>query len=223
MSGLRNNFDRSRPRRSRARYARPRESRRAAHRAGQRFAGASAGPSRSGAGASCAGRLGDRSGVGRLGDRSSGPAGQYATPFAGPPGQASELSRQLAANRLSGPAIALTVVAWLHLALNGLLIVFAIVVLAAGQNFARNPNAPGDITVQAISWLVSGPIGIAVSIFLLIGAAKMRRLESYSLSMATAIVALIPCTAPCCVVGMGFGIWALVVLCDANVKSAFRS
>ncbi len=72
-------------------------------------------------------------------------------------------------------------------------------------------------------YLGKGVIDIAVSIFLLIGAAKMRRLESYSLSMATAIVALIPCTAPCCVVGMGFGIWALVVLCDANVKSAFRS
>ena len=44
------------------------------------------------------------------------------------------------------------------------------------------------------------------------------------LAMATAIVAMVPCTAPCCVlVGMGFGIWALVVLCDANVKSAFRS
>jgi phage FluMu protein Com len=161
----------------------------------------------------------------------TGPAGAgvpYATPFAGDSAQASALSRQFAADRVSGPATALTVVAWLNLILSLLLIVCAIVILAAGPHFGGKhqiwpPPNQGDLTFQAISWLVSGPIAIAVSIFLLIGAAKMRRLESYGLALATAIIAVVPCTAPCCIVGMGFGIWALVVLCDANVKSAFRT
>jgi low temperature requirement protein LtrA len=156
----------------------------------------------------------------------TGPAGagdQYATPFAGDFAQASPLSRQYAADRLSGPATALTVVAWLNLILTLLAIVGAIVVLAIGPNLGGGNQDQNEIQVQLISALVSGPIGIAVSIFLLIGSAKMRRLESYGLALATAIVAVVPCTAPCCIVGMGFGIWALVVLCDANVKSAFRS
>jgi hypothetical protein len=51
----------------------------------------------------------------------------------------------------------------------------------------------------------------------------MKKLESYSFAMAAAIIAMIPCISPCCLLGLPFGIWALVVLGDGSVKAAFQS
>jgi len=68
-----------------------------------------------------------------------------------------------------------------------------------------------------------GVLGIGVAVFLWIGATKMAALESYGLSMAVAIVALIPCLSPCCVFTLPFGIWALIVLVKPEVKAAFTT
>jgi len=154
------------------------------------------------------------------------PAGyqtDYTTPFAGDVAQRQDELRRFAAARVSAPATALTVVAMLNLILQSMALMLAIVVSAMGPNLGGiNPNRH-LMAHQAASSLVAAPIQIAISIFLLIAATRMKRLENYGLALAGAIVAAIPCTAPCCLVGVGFGIWALVVLCDANVKSAFRS
>jgi hypothetical protein len=40
--------------------------------------------------------------------------------------------------------------------------------------------------------------------------------------LAAAIVALIPCFSPCCLIGLPIGIWALVVLSKPEVKSQFE-
>jgi hypothetical protein len=76
---------------------------------------------------------------------------------------------------------------------------------------------------------MAGPIGIvstALQLFLsalvLIGAIKMLSLRNYVLSVAAAIVALVPCATPCCVLTLPFGIWALVVLNRPDVKANFR-
>ena len=68
-----------------------------------------------------------------------------------------------------------------------------------------------------------GVFGLAMAILVFVGATKMKNLENYSLAMAAAIVAMIPCISPCCLLGLPFGIWALVVLNDSSVKAAFRS
>jgi hypothetical protein len=52
---------------------------------------------------------------------------------------------------------------------------------------------------------------------------KMKRLESYGLAMTAAIIVMVPYVSPCCILGLPFGIWALVVLCDSSVKAAFRN
>jgi hypothetical protein len=54
------------------------------------------------------------------------------------------------------------------------------------------------------------------------GALKMKNLENFGLSMAAAIIAIIPCFGPCCCLGIPVGIWSLVVLNKPEVKSAFR-
>jgi hypothetical protein len=71
--------------------------------------------------------------------------------------------------------------------------------------------------------IVLSSIGIIMSIIVLMGAIKMKGLENYGFAMAASIIALIPCTSPCCFLGLPFGIWALVVLCDPVVKASFRS
>jgi hypothetical protein len=74
---------------------------------------------------------------------------------------------------------------------------------------------------------VAGLIGLAVSLavggVIIVGCQKMMKLESYGWSMAACILSMIPCLAPCCLVGLPVGIWGLVVLNDPAVKSAFRA
>jgi hypothetical protein len=50
----------------------------------------------------------------------------------------------------------------------------------------------------------------------------MKNLQSYGLAMTASIVAMIPCISPCCILGLPFGIWALVILNRPEVKAAFR-
>src|SRR5262249_46469626 len=52
------------------------------------------------------------------------------------------------------------------------------------------------------------------------GAVKMRRLESYGLAMTACILGIVPCHG-CCILGLIFGIWGLVVLNDVDVKNSF--
>ncbi len=77
--------------------------------------------------------------------------------------------------------------------------------------------------------LVFGGIGLGLAVLSIIlgavviyGAMQMKDLRSYSLSMTSAIVAMIPCLSPCCLLGLPFGIWAIVVISSPEVKSAFR-
>jgi hypothetical protein len=70
--------------------------------------------------------------------------------------------------------------------------------------------------------VVLGIIGILASVVILLGAMKMKKLESYGLAMAASIIAMIPCLSPCCLLGLPIGIWAVVVLSKPEVKSAFH-
>jgi hypothetical protein len=66
-----------------------------------------------------------------------------------------------------------------------------------------------------------------LSLFIVVGARKMRRLESYGFAVTGAILAMLPILgpslslAPHLIVGLPTGIWALIVLNRAQVKAAF--
>ena len=70
---------------------------------------------------------------------------------------------------------------------------------------------------------ISAAIGMIGSIVMIVGANKMKKLQSYGLSMAACIVAIVPFTSPCCgcIFPVAIGIWGIVVLADQNVKSHF--
>jgi hypothetical protein len=96
----------------------------------------------------------------------------------------------------------------------------------AGKAVIPNQGGPGapPAWVNMFSGgvgLVFNGIAIGVSVLIIMGAQKMKNLESYGLVMAASIVAMIPCISPCCLLGLPFGIWALIVLMKPEVKNAF--
>ncbi len=71
--------------------------------------------------------------------------------------------------------------------------------------------------------VVLGALEVIIGILVIVGAQKMKRLESYGFAMAAAVLSMIPYLSPCCCLGLPFGIWAIVVLADGQVRAAFRS
>ena len=144
------------------------------------------------------------------------PLGEYRAPIG--------LADPFAMNRVAGPATALLVTACIGILIGVVFMGFGVIELFAGPAFAPQPQQDFFfIEANAGFSIGRGLLELAMSILVFIGALKMKRLESYSFSMASAILALIPCTSPCCLLGIPFGIWALVVLSDGNVKMAFRN
>jgi len=129
-----------------------------------------------------------------------------------------------AAQRVSAPATALMVTAILALIVQALGIILNLVVLAVPRFAVAVTQRHGGLpfVIGSGYQLIPAVFGVAVSIFILIGAIKMKNLESHSFALASAIVAMIPCISPCCLLGLPFGIWALVVLNDSSVRAAFR-
>jgi hypothetical protein len=134
---------------------------------------------------------------------------------------ATPVPRSAAADQVNGPAIGLIVVAVLGV----VLAIVALIVNLAGASFLPNPRMPNEAWANMFSGTIgaaSNIVGIVVSAVILLGALKMKKLESYGMAMAASILAMIPCLSPCCVFGLPIGIWALVVLAKPEVKSAFH-
>jgi hypothetical protein len=133
----------------------------------------------------------------------------------------------VAEQRVQGPAIALIVTGIVGLLGSlGLTVVFGISLAMALTGHVQPFNQPQhDATELAFGfsvYVVAGVVGLVLNSVILFGAAKMKKLESYGLSLAAAIIAVIPCLSPCCLLGVPFGIWAIVVLSDSSVKASFR-
>ena len=128
-----------------------------------------------------------------------------------------------AAAQLNGPSIALMVMAGLGGGIQ--LLGLAVNLLSVGLGAAGAGGGPGATEALLIGGIsiVSSGIGIVVAGVIMYGAIKMRSLESYSLSMVSTILAMVPCISPCCLIGVPIGIWALVILSRPEIKAAFRS
>jgi hypothetical protein len=128
-----------------------------------------------------------------------------------------------AAERVAGPAMALLIVGILSVLFKLVGIVGIAVAIVADPAMAQqNNNGPLPMAAELGLNIAMTILGLILSSLIIYGALQMRRLESFSASMAAAIVAMLPCIFPCCVLGFPFGIWALVVLNDPSVKAAFR-
>jgi hypothetical protein len=133
---------------------------------------------------------------------------------------------------VTGPAIALLVTA----ILGTLLQVYSLIQSLIGGEAAQkaqieqirqqNPQLADQLETFVGT---AGPMGLAlgvlsiiIGIVIILGALKMKNLQSYGLAKTSSILALIPCISPCCCITLPFGIWALVVLNRPEVRAAFR-
>ncbi|MFN3168725.1 MAG: hypothetical protein ACE37H_16835 [Phycisphaeraceae bacterium] len=123
-------------------------------------------------------------------------------------------------DRVNGPAIALMVTAGIGIALA--IVGLLLNLLGAGVGAAQGGDEGAINMMSGGVGVIQSIVGIAVGVVILMGAMKMKRLESHGFALTAAILAMIPCVSPCCLLGLPFGIWAIVVLNDANVKAAFR-
>jgi hypothetical protein len=138
------------------------------------------------------------------------------------------VGRDAALKLVKGPAIGLKVTAILNLVLALWSLVKLIFFRSDVSKLYSGIPQFNDPQVQQLLHLIYGPLGIinslfalAISVLVLIGATKMQSLRSLEFAFAAAILAMIPCLTPCCVLGLPFGIWALVVLKKPEVKSQF--
>lgn len=134
-------------------------------------------------------------------------------------------SRDAALQRVKGPAIALIVMAALG-------ILFCLFVAISSMMPPR--PIPSDLSPELQSFLqkmqserspLAGLLYLffaAMNGFVLFGAIKMLKLQSRTLVTVACIVAMLPVTVfCCCLLGLPFGIWGLVVINKPEVRSQF--
>jgi hypothetical protein len=150
-------------------------------------------------------------------------AGAAAVP--GLPGSLPGGGREAALRAVRGPAIALKVTAIIGLVFVVLGLALNILTLAGidlgtrelgDQQFQKMLNSLGGTM-----GIIQNILGAAVGVLILLGASKMQSLQSHQFALTASILAMLPCVSPCCVLGLPFGIWALVVLNRPEVKSQF--
>src|SRR5262249_30652715 len=123
---------------------------------------------------------------------------------------------------VSGPATALLVVGIIDIVLgvlNLLLPLFGFSLLAMGGAARKAANDPG-FTANMVIGIVTGIGALILGPLITVGALRMKKLTSFGFAMTACILAMIPCI-NCCLLGLPFGIWALVVLNKPEVKDSF--
>ncbi len=124
------------------------------------------------------------------------------------------------------PAVGLVVTAGLD-ALFAIVLMFLSILGISMVDMPKFAEHPADPAV--IEELIGGGFlfvicvaGLIIDAIIAYGAIKMMKLESYGFAVAAAILAIIPClSSPCFILGLPFGIWALVVLMNPEVRNGF--
>ena len=130
----------------------------------------------------------------------------YASPYAAGYQQPG-LSRDAARSKVMGPAIALLLFALLATGFLCLGLIGAVI------EAVDRPGGDGFGMAMTLTFMLVMNLVIAV------GAIRMMSLKNYGLALTAAIMSLL--CGLCSLLSLPFGIWALVVLCDSNVKSHF--
>ncbi len=117
-------------------------------------------------------------------------------------------------------------------ALGALLSLTGVITTLSGSN--KNTEIPPGFPPEAAGLLKSyllamepfnlplNLLALILSVLTLMAGIKMLHRRSYGLVMAGVIVGMIPCLSGCCCTGLPFGIWALVVLSNAEVRKSFH-
>jgi predicted Zn finger-like uncharacterized protein len=129
-----------------------------------------------------------------------------------------------AASAVAGPAIALMVVSGLSIACGIVDLIFRIVGVSLISSSSSPPGVSSSYAAGQKAGMIMGGgfdiLSMALPIIMLIGAIKMKGLRSYGLALTSCILGMLPIHC-CCLLGLPFGIWGLVVLNKPEVKDAF--
>ena len=128
-----------------------------------------------------------------------------------------------AASKVKGPALGMLIstIVGVLLGLLGL----ALNILGIGLIAAADGAPPAEMASllgQGVVGIVQSVIGLIGGGVIIFGCLKMMKLQSFNFAFTTCILAMIPCISPCCLLGIPFGIWGLVVLNDPQVKNSYR-
>jgi hypothetical protein len=136
-------------------------------------------------------------------------------PYAAPPplgAAAGARSSESIRPRLLIPAIVLIVMVVLTLAHRLIDLVYFVYLWNSGVPIHENAIAGA---------LIFDPLVIVLNLLILGGCIAMLRMKSLTWARAGAILAVVPICAPCLVLGIPFGIWAIVILYQPEAEAAF--
>ena len=123
---------------------------------------------------------------------------------------------------VNGPAIFMIVLAVICILFGLLGLAFNLFLGGAGSIF---PNIPPEISEallqRGVIGIVQSAVSLIANIVILVGAIKMRKCQSYGLAMTASILCIL-LDWGCCCLGLGAGIWSVVVLSKPEVKAAFH-
>jgi len=139
------------------------------------------------------------------------------------------LSREKAKKIVKWPAITLMTLSaiWIPVIMvyTGWLVLKS---MTAARKLAQDaPDALVDMTqeTQTVTMSVliaTGIVFVAFNLIVFQGASKMRELKNIQVAWLAAILACVPICGPGYVASLPFGIWAIVALCNPDVRREFR-
>lgn len=130
-----------------------------------------------------------------------------------------------AKNRAKPPGISLLVICVISLLYillelgKDLFRYFTGVPILPDNQFAESMGETGLMMFRLIFYALF----FAIHGIIICGARTMIIQGNYRLAMTAAILAMIPCLSPCIVLGFPFGLWALLVLLQEDVKANFQA
>lgn len=117
-------------------------------------------------------------------------------------------------------------------ALGGLLSLAGVIATLSGSS--KNTELPPGLPPEAAGFLKSylammktfnlplNLLALVMSVVTLMAGIRMLQRRSYGLVMTGVIIGMLPCLSACCCTGLPFGIWALVVLSNEEVRKSFH-
>ena len=101
------------------------------------------------------------------------------------------------------------------------LVTLVLNIVGVGMGAASGMEQGMGLVAEGAIGVVQSVLGLAIGSAIIVGILKMMKLQSYGFAMTATILAMIPCLSPCCLLGLPFGIWGIVILCKPEVKEAF--
>ncbi len=128
----------------------------------------------------------------------------------------------VARGKVAAPAVSLIIASLVALLVCLAVIVGIVCLFVFAPPPPPPPNGPPVEFLVGI-YAVGGLLGVVYSVVMLLAAVRMKQLRSYGFAFAGAIMAIASffCMSIVGILIMPFGIWALVVLCNADVKREF--